>query len=146
MKTKNLYTIPLDLNDIVREDTSSPLHLGKLEHAIDFLCEERTLVYAAAEGVVVKVVNDKKEGGPDFPLTDAGNEILIKHSNEEFSHYAHLKYHGVKVKVGDKVKTGCLLGNSGNTGFSYGPHLHFSVIKFIDPSRKDFESLEIQWL
>jgi Peptidase family M23 len=40
-----------------------------------------------------------------------------------------LKKGGNVVKVGDKVNTGDLIGHSGNTGFTSGPHLHFSVFK-----------------
>lgn len=46
-----------------------------------------------------------------------------------FALYAHLKYKGVVVKQGQKVKEGDLLGYSGNTGFSDSPHLHFEIYK-----------------
>ncbi|MBK7433819.1 MAG: M23 family metallopeptidase [Chitinophagaceae bacterium] len=38
----------------------------------------------------------------------------------------HLKYNGSKVKFGDQVNKGDLIGFSGNTGWTNGPHLHFS--------------------
>jgi murein DD-endopeptidase MepM/ murein hydrolase activator NlpD len=46
--------------------------------------------------------------------------------------YAHLVEGGNRVKVGDRVATGEWIGRSGNTGFTSGPHLHFSVFKATD--------------
>ena len=145
MKTKNIYKYPLKKEHIIRTDTSSPAHKGKLEYAVDFLCENGTEISAAADGEIVEVVDYITEGGPDRPMDDAGNFVLIKHENGEFTHYAHLKHKEIIVKKGDKVKAGQLIAYSDNTGFTYGPHLHFSVIKFIGETPKDFESLEIRW-
>ena len=60
------------------------------------------------------------------------NFILIQHSDGTIGIYGHLKKGGNKVKVGDRVKAGDLIGLSGNTGFTNGPHLHFSVFKSKD--------------
>lgn len=58
------------------------------------------------------------------------------HNDGTFADYAHLKLNGSAVKEGDSVKKGQLIGYSGDTGFSSGPHLHFSVfINRIDGSR-----------
>jgi len=75
-----------------------------------------------------------------------GNEIVIKHSNGEFTDYCHLKHKGVLVKPGQKVKAGDIIGYSGNTGWSIKPHLHFVVFKFLkEEPVKELESLEVQF-
>lgn len=54
-----------------------------------------------------------------------GNAVKIKHSNGYYTLYAHMNY--ITVKNGDKVKQGQNIGYMGNTGNSYGAHLHFEV-------------------
>ncbi len=146
MKTKNLYQYPMRKEDVIRTDTSSPAHEGKLKYAVDFLCKEGSRVHVAYDGEIVEVLDNKKENTLEKEdMNDAGNFILVKHENGEYSHYAHFRYNGILKKKGDKILQGDLLGFSGNTGFSYGPHLHFSVIKFTGKLKDDFESLEIRW-
>lgn len=60
---------------------------------------------------------------------DGGNQVIIKHENGYKTGYAHLSKQ--LVKKGDKVKQGDVIGLSGNTGKSTGPHLHFTLT---DPS------------
>ncbi len=54
-----------------------------------------------------------------------GKWVLIKHDNNLSTFYAHLSL--IKVSPGDSVETGQLIGYSGNTGYTTGPHLHFGV-------------------
>jgi len=54
-----------------------------------------------------------------------GNAIHIKHPDGKTTLYAHLS--GINVKAGQKVKVGQQIGKSGNTGRSFGAHLHFEV-------------------
>ena len=80
---------------------------------IDFAINIGEPIYAVFDGVVrVAQVN----GG-------YGNMILIRHYNNLETLYGHLSK--IKVKVGQIVKAGDIIGYSGNTGFSTGPHLHF---------------------
>jgi len=57
------------------------------------------------------------------------NYVLIRHEDGTLGHYCHLQKGGCLVKPGQLVKTGDAIARSGNTGFSSGPHLHFSVYK-----------------
>lgn len=62
-----------------------------------------------------------------FEKGSYGNYVKIKHDNGYYTLYAHMSYNTVKVKTGDKVKKGQVLGYMGNTGYSFGGHLHFEV-------------------
>jgi murein DD-endopeptidase MepM/ murein hydrolase activator NlpD len=73
-------------------------------------------IYAPAEGVVVFA----------GPLTVRGNATIIDHGWGVYSGYWHQKE--IKVKVGDKVKAGQLIGLIGATGRVTGPHLHWEMI------------------
>ncbi len=57
----------------------------------------------------------------------AGNYIVIEHSSGEFSSYLHLREGSVRVKEGNKVTRGDHIAEVGNTGDSYGAHLHFQI-------------------
>ncbi len=64
--------------------------------------------------------------GPGNSL--AGNYITIDHGNGEFSMYCHLKEGSIRVKAGQKVAKGEVIGQVGNTGNSSEPHLHFQIM------------------
>jgi len=146
MKSKNNYLVPVKEENIEQVKYDSPAHTGKLENAIDYTCKENTELLAAQDGEVVWVKEDSKVGGPDKKYWNEGNRIVIKHENGEYSAYEHLKYKGAKVKVGEKVKQGQLIGYSGNTGYTFGPHLHFEVFRFTGPNKEeDFETLKVNF-
>lgn len=142
-KCKNYYKLPIKLKDINSwSKKKSPAHTGNFKYSLDFGCNENTPLYAALEGEVVWIKDDSKVGGFDKKYFDEGNRIVIKHENEEYTAYEHLIYKGVIVKIGEKVKTGQLIGYSGNTGFSSGPHLHFEV--FNNPVKDLSEGITLQ--
>ena len=104
-------------------------HHGWQRFAVDFTMPEGTDVCAARDGVVARTVDHHTEGGNDPRLRMSANEIMIVHADGMITQYAHLRHQGVKVKVGDQVKAGQVIGLSGNTGYSTYAHLHFAVLK-----------------
>jgi len=102
-------------------------HKGDNEYAFDFNTPIGTPIHAARGGIVAEVKIDSNRGGPEPEYNDYGNFILVYHPDGSFANYVHLKLNGSVVKVGDTVEAGQLIGYSGNTGRSSGPHLHFDV-------------------
>lgn len=77
-------------------------------------------VVAAAAGVVTTAVTGKNK--PSY-----GQHVIVNHGNDESTMYAHLD--SVSVAVGQEVEQGAQLGTVGNTGRSFGAHLHFEQRK-----------------
>jgi murein DD-endopeptidase MepM/ murein hydrolase activator NlpD len=115
-------------------------------------------VLAAGDGRVVSVVTDQTEdpGSMRQPSEDAtaylarlqgdqaariakgpnavlGNAVVIDHGDDEFSMYLHLKPGSVRVKPGDSVLAGQIVGKLGSSGNSTEPHLHFEVCNRPEP-------------
>ena len=107
-------------------------HKGSNMYAVDWQMPEGTPVYAARGGVVVRTKDDSTTGGPSMKYDPFNNYVLIRHADGTLGHYCHLQKGGVTVKPGQYVKAGELIAHSGNTGFSSGAHLHFSVFKTRD--------------
>ena len=90
---------------------------------------------AVANGTVVEVKDSIPENVPGansraVPITletVGGNHVIIDIGGGHYAFYAHLKPGSLKVKLGDKVTRGQVIGLVGNTGNSTEPHLHFHV-------------------
>ena len=91
---------------------SSGHHTG-----LDFAAPSGTPVFAALAGKVLQ-----EDAGGAY-----GNHIVVRHDNGVKTLYAHLT--STKVRPGDRVLRGQVIGTVGSTGNSTGPHLHFEVIK-----------------
>jgi len=88
-------------------------------NAVDYGMPVGSPLFAAAMGkVIIAKNNDKYNGG-------YGNYVAIQHPNGTQTLYGHMS--DVIVSVGDTVVQGQMIGYSGNTGKSTGPHLHFEV-------------------
>ena len=121
---------------VVQGHHGSFSHTGQDEYAIDWKMPEGTAVLAARDGLVVKSKDDSNRGGPDRKFEKLANCIMVQHADGTIGAYLHLQKGGNKVKVGDQVKAGDIIGLSGNTGFSSGSHLHFAVFKLKSGSER----------
>ena len=68
---------------------------------------------------------------------DPGNLVVIDHGNGEFSMIGHMKLGSVRVKVGDRVSQGQVIGLMGNSGDTSGPHVHYQLQNGPDWERSD---------
>jgi hypothetical protein len=103
-------------------------HTGINAHAFDFDVATGTDVIAARSGTVVLVIDGFGAGGDDISRADEANLVVVDHGGGTFDSYLHLDAGSIVVDVGDTVDSGKLLGKSGNSGYTSGPHLHFSVV------------------
>ena len=97
----------------------------RMHTGFDFALKPGNPVYATGDGVVASVT---------FDLFNYGNSIVIDHGFGYKTRYAHLK--NVLVTEGTKIKRGECTDESGNTGKSTGPHLHYEVMykgKYVNP-------------
>ncbi len=99
-------------------------------HAIDIAMPIGTDIFASRGGVVFDVKSKNFRSGldPDRYLA-AANLIRILHDDGTYALYAHLNWDSIRVRPGERVARGQFIAESGNTGFSSGPHLHFAVLK-----------------
>ncbi len=100
---------------------SKRLYASGSHSGVDFRAAVGTPVKAVADGIVAGVGDtDKTCAGASF-----GKFIFIKHNNGLSTAYGHLSL--IKVAQGASVKRGQVIGYSGNTGHTTGPHLHLTV-------------------
>ncbi len=97
-------------------------------------------IHAVAAGKVVAVVDDLPQQKPGanptgLPVDEyGGNHVVQDIGNGHYAFYAHLQTgDGVKVKVGDELSTGDVVGLLGNSGNTDSPHLHFHIMDGPDP-------------
>jgi hypothetical protein len=100
----------------------------------NYLCYGQR-VYAVADGVITKMKDGIPENTPDPTRraveitldTVAGNHVIEQIGEGMFATFAHLQPGSLRVKLGDHVRQGQVLGLLGNSGNSTGPHLHFQI-------------------
>jgi murein DD-endopeptidase MepM/ murein hydrolase activator NlpD len=130
-------------------------------------------VLAAADGRVIGMANDHLEDTAAMQRPDEsqeayferlqkeqavrlakggilGNYVMIDHGKNEYSLSAHLRPGTVRVRVGDQVKVGDVIGKLGSSGNSTEPHLHFHVCDSADPLMSagipvNFSNVMIRW-
>ncbi len=116
--------VPISLSDLNYMASgfgyrTDPIYKTVKFHAgMDFVAPIGTPVYATGNGVILRA---------DDEATGYGKHVRINHGYGYITLYAHLSE--VKVKPGQKVKRGDVIGLVGSTGKSVGPHLHYEVHK-----------------
>ncbi|MBD3749505.1 MAG: M23 family metallopeptidase [Sphingobacteriales bacterium] len=91
--------------------------IRKIHEGIDFAAPTGTPIYATGDGVIIAAGQER----------GYGNRIMISHGFGYVTKYAHMSK--FKVKRGQRVHRGDVIGFVGNTGASTGPHCHYEVIK-----------------
>jgi murein DD-endopeptidase MepM/ murein hydrolase activator NlpD len=108
-------------------------YFGRFTHSacrcLDFDLEMGEAIHAARGGVVVRVKQDSSAGGEDPSFAPFANVVEVLHFDGTWAGYAHLQKNGARVKEGQPVKAGDVLGLCGATGQVRGPHLHFAVYR-----------------
>lgn len=114
--------MPLKNNLSITSAFGSRIHpifgMQKMHNGIDLKADHED-VYAVLDGIVTESGWDSKGGG---------NYIKIKHLDRFETAYLHLSQ--LYYRTGEKVRAGFIVGKSGNTGNSTGPHLHFAVKEY----------------
>ena len=113
-------------------------------------------ILAPGDGVVTFARNDVPENTvldrdpdpqvytmPDGMVADTGNSVVIDHQNGELSLVAHMQQGSVRVRAGDRVTRGQVIGLLGNSGNSSGPHVHYQLMS--GPDRQTADGLPVRF-
>jgi Peptidase family M23 len=114
-------------------DDASRIYAGPREQPVSYTIYGKEAI-AVADARVVSVVDGLPEQTPGrypdaIPLDQAdGNAVVLDLGGGRFALYAHFQRWSVRVRAGERVKRGQVLGLVGNSGNSVAPHLHFHVM------------------
>jgi murein DD-endopeptidase MepM/ murein hydrolase activator NlpD len=98
-------------------------------YALDFALPRGSEVVAARGGVVVAVEERYGDGKAEERYRNRANYVHVLHDDGTLAFYVHLERNRAAVQVGEHVRRGELIGYSGTSGYSAGPHLHFEVVR-----------------
>ncbi len=114
--------------DLLGVGPDQKTHRGEGKKNEDYYAFGRD-VLAPADGTVTEVIEGVRDNVPGSmnPYSGVGNCVIIQHREDEVSVLAHFKQGTIKVKAGDKVRRGEVLGQCGNSGNSSEPHIHYHL-------------------
>ena len=121
------YELPVHKDSIKVQQGYFGKSSHKEKYALDFPISIGTPVYAARSGIIANVIQEHNKHCFHKKCAKFNNKVVVYHEDGSFANYTHLKKGGAVVVKGQKINVGDLLGYSGNTGYSSGPHLHFEV-------------------
>jgi len=97
------------------------------QYAVDIVMPIGTPILAARAGVVMEMEDNFHGAAQKERYLPRSNYIRILHDDGTMAVYAHLEANSLRVREGTQVSRGQWIANSGNTGYSNGPHLHFVI-------------------
>ena len=120
---------PLGLQFPISQGFDNDVTHGKPpnQYAVDIVMPIGTPILAARGGKVMDMEDDFHGAAQQKRFLARSNQIRILHADGTMAVYAHLQPNSLRVREGTKVARGQWIANSGNTGFSNGPHLHFVI-------------------
>lgn len=120
---QSVFTIAQGFNGSYSHNTDGS------RYAIDIGMPIGTAIRAARGGSVVSVQDGNSDGGNSTAYRGQTNSVYILHDDGTFGVYAHLRRGSALVRPGQRIQVGQIIAQSGNTGYSTGPHLHFAVLR-----------------
>ncbi len=124
------YILPYPAGKSYQNNNTYCLPTGHREQqAYDFLIPIGDTIIASRGGTVRQI----KESSPDDGQGTDHNHVMIEHEDGTVGFYAHLKYNGVFVNVGDTVEQGDTIALAGHSGTTDVEHLHFGVYDSYPP-------------
>jgi len=144
------FYLPLECGKsckIAQGNFGSFSHSGKSAYAFDFSISLNTPMVAMADGTVAYLYDKTGPGDPCYNGGDSScfpyaNYVVLKHGDGSLSTYKHLNK--VNVTLGQAVKRGTVLGLSGSTGYSTGPHAH--VMRMEDCGQYSCQSIPLEFV
>lgn len=118
---------------VTQGNNGNTSHTGVTQYAFDFGLALNTPVHASAAGTVTNIFAETGPGDPCYggggpECSPAGNLVIVHHGDDTATLYKHLNE--VHVTIGQEVPQGFVVGLSGSTGYSTGPHLHSMRMNF----------------
>lgn len=114
-------------------------HQGRMYYAYDLASPIGTPVYAMQSGRVIGLYDRYPDTGGGRERSNKFNYVYLEHDDGYRSVYVHLQEEfrkTITLEIGDWVEVGDLIGLSGNSGWSGGPHLHVEVQQPGDSPRR----------
>ena len=126
--------------DFVLRDDSGKTYTDSPSICENYLCYNKP-VLAPADGIVSELIDNIEDNEPGKVNTSQnwGNTVIIKHNNNLYSQVSHFRPRTFRIKKGDFVRQGDVLGLCGNSGRSPEPHIHFQVQGTPLPGARPFE-------
>jgi len=118
-------------------------------YGAEVLAVANAVVANVKDGIPENEMGSDEKAVPITLETVAGDYVILDLGKNNFALYAHLQPESIRVRVGQKVRRGQVLGFLGNSGHSDGPHLHFHVANGNSVVSAEgvpyvFESFEVQ--